>query len=210
MPALLNRIGFKYGRLTVLARAPNKGRYVMWACRCDCGRSVLVRGGDMASGRHKSCGCLQAESRTKHGHTRNDGYMSPEYNSWLSMKARCSNPKSVGYEHYGGRGITVCERWRYSFTTFLGDMGPRPSLAHTLDRIDHNGNYEPSNCRWADRVTQSRNSRHRQSGMPLEDIQAARAAHLNGESAESIASRLGVHVTTIHRLIAGKTWRNVS
>jgi hypothetical protein len=85
----------------------------------------------------------------------------PEYRSWDGMKARCLNPKAVNYEGYGGRGISVCERWRTSFTNFLHDMGPRP-VGTTLDRRDNDGNYEPGNCRWVTPTEQNANRRSRQ------------------------------------------------
>lgn len=92
-----------------------------------------------------------------HGHTMGN-VETPEYQSWGSMKARCDNPNRLDYPLYGGRGITVCERWSRSFVAFLEDMGARP-LGHTLDRIDPNGNYEPSNCRWATPQQQTKNRR---------------------------------------------------
>ena len=82
-----------------------------------------------------------------------------EYKSWAKIKQRCLNPNDKRYESYGARGITVCERWKNSFLSFLEDMGPRPSKEHSIDRINVNGNYEPSNCRWADIITQNRNKR---------------------------------------------------
>lgn len=81
----------------------------------------------------------------------------PEYSTWKSMIQRCTNPNRVAYKHYGGRGIRVCERWRWSFLNFWRDMGPRPSEAHSLDRIDLSGDYEPGNCRWATPAEQARN-----------------------------------------------------
>lgn len=92
----------------------------------------------------------------KHGHS--SGTFSPEYHSWVSMKVRCYNKNRRSYKHYGAKGVTVCDRWVHSFENFYKDMGARPE-GKTLDRIDVYGNYEPSNCRWADSVTQARNSR---------------------------------------------------
>lgn len=92
--------------------------------------------------------------RLKHGM-----HNTPEYKAWRGMRTRCYNPNDAHYKNYGGRGIEVCEKWRIDFTTFYADMGPRPSEIHSLDRIDVNGNYEPSNCRWATRSEQQKNKR---------------------------------------------------
>lgn len=96
--------------------------------------------------------------RTTHGHTANRK-ATPEYTAWLAMIDRCTNPKCVGFKRYGGRGITICERWRRDFAAFFADVGPRPAPKHSLDRKDNNGNYEPGNVRWATRTEQNRNKR---------------------------------------------------
>ena len=93
-----------------------------------------------------------------HNHCKTSG-RSPEYSSWISMKSRCANPRNNRYEIYGGRGITICERWLYSFQNFLDDMGLKPSTKYSIDRIDSDGNYEPSNCRWATAKEQRANRR---------------------------------------------------
>lgn len=126
------------------------GKNSRWKCICDCGKEFSALRTCISSGKTKSCGC---KSQKKH-------FMqdSPEYRSWTHMKWRCLNENSTQYKYYGGRGITVCESWRSSFQSFYADMGPRPE-GTSLDRIDPDGNYEPSNCRWADAGTQSRNRR---------------------------------------------------
>lgn len=121
----------------------------------------------------------------RHGHT-SGGKKTPEFNSWTCMKSRCFNPKFPFYEDYGGRGITVCERWMV-FENFFADMGPRPSLKHTLDRIDNNGHYEPDNCRWA---TKSEQNCNRKNAVVLE----FRGERLN---LEIWAKRVGIKVDTI-------------
>lgn len=96
------------------------------------------------------------ETRLRHGHARNGG-MSAEYRIWLGITQRCTNPNLLAYRNYGGRGISVCERWRV-FENFLSDMGPRPAGA-SIDRIDNDGNYEPANCRWSSAEEQAQNKR---------------------------------------------------
>lgn len=139
--------GKVFSRLTVDSFVPG-GSQVRWLCRCSCGNSCVVFASNLTRGNTKSCGCL----KLKHGHSH-----SPTYSSWSSMMGRCTNPNAPDFGRYGGRGISVCEQW-HSFAGFLSDMGERPKGC-TLDRIDCNGNYEPSNCRWATQSIQSRNRR---------------------------------------------------
>lgn len=151
--------GMVFGRLTVLEVSKiSKSSETLCLCRCVCGNVVQVKTGNLKSGRTKSCGCLRKEvSAAKlksHGCSR-----SKEYDAWMSMKQRCSNPHTIGYQYYGERGIVVCSEWINDFGQFLKDMGPRPSPNHSIDRINVNGNYEPSNCRWATQIEQHSNTR---------------------------------------------------
>lgn len=164
-PAIEIRPGSTFGRMTVLCRAanhvtPSGKSHVAYVCRCNCGKERVVIAHSLRAGTTKSCGCLIAEETsrrtTKHGANRR-GKRAAEYGTWAQMRSRCNDPHSNNYDSYGGRGISVCARWD-SFANFLADMGPRPP-GHSIDRIDVNGNYEPGNCRWADRKTQSRNTR---------------------------------------------------
>ena len=149
MTKMIDLAGQRFGRLTVLHRASNKGALVAWHCRCDCGGALDVRGRALVTGNTQSCGCFRQERKTRHGMAR-----SPEYRAWQDMNQRCSNPNSQRWDRYGGRGIEC----RFtSFEQFLAEIGPRPSPRHSVDRIDNEGHYEPGNVRWALSKPQQRN-----------------------------------------------------
>lgn len=155
-------IGLRFGRWVVIGysdlRTKSQGLY--WECVCDCGTQRPVSSLTLKNGTSKSCGCLKIEVAKrqflKHGHENNRG-KTRTYTSWDNMVQRCTNPNRPEYKHYGGRGITICQKWR-TFENFYSDMGDRPNN-RSLDRINNDGNYEPDNCRWATRSQQVSNRR---------------------------------------------------
>lgn len=161
MCKLIDMTGQRFGRYTVLERN-GVGAHGMaaWLCECDCGVRKTVVGNNLRQGNVVSCGCYQKEVATRNGvATKKHGEArTPTYKTWIAMKARCFNPSDHAYGQYGGRGITVCERWTNSYELFLEDMGRRPR-GTSIERIDVNGNYEPQNCVWATPKQQTRNRR---------------------------------------------------
>ena len=154
-----NIIGERFGRLVVIAESTERrNNQLCWICRCDCGKiTEPIMGGNLRSGHTKSCGC----KKTKHGK-----YNTRLYQVWHGMKKRCHCKTDQAYKNYGGRGITVCDEWKNDFSSFEkwafanGYDETAKQGECTLDRIDVNGNYEPSNCRWVDMKTQQNNRRN--------------------------------------------------
>lgn len=161
-------VGQRFGRLLVIALSDRRtaAQKKQWVCVCDCGGTALVTTGGLNVGDALSCGCLQQE-RTSAANRTHGGSTSTIYSSWKSMMARCYNARAVRFNRYGGRGIYVCSEW-HSFDAFRRDMAPRPK-GKTLDRIDNDGPYALSNCRWATPKEQAAN-RHRCTVVGEKDI----------------------------------------
>jgi hypothetical protein len=181
--------GQRFGRLVVDGYVGKvSGNKAAWLCRCDCGRSITVVGESLRRGHTTTCGCLRNWPKPKEHH----GMVhAPEYAVWTHMIQRCTNPARSGYKDYGGRGITVCKRWRDSFQAFYEDIGQRPGPAYSLDRIDPNGNYEPDNCRWATAIEQANNTRYnRRLTYNGESLTIAQWARRLGMPQETLYARL--------------------
>lgn len=153
--------GDTFGYLTVIKRVDNaKNGHSRWLCKCKCGKETVVMSTHITGGKIVSCGCYWNEK--KYTFRRTHGFAQKErlYTEWQSMKARCYSKTRAFYEYYGGRGIKVCDEWKQNYLAFREwslKNGYKDNL--TLDRIDVNGNYEPSNCRWVTMYEQSRNTR---------------------------------------------------
>lgn len=156
--------GQTFGYWCAIELAKPRGKLKYWLCQCRCGTQKEISGNSLRAGTSKSCGCLRdnllSSRQYQHGLTDH-----PIWSAWQHMKDRCQNPRNSKWEYYGGRGITVCERWQ-DFLAFAADMHPTWKSGLTLDRINTNGNYEPTNCQWATRSEQMQNTRRNKTKYP--------------------------------------------
>ena len=170
----LDLTGQRFGRLTAIEKVGKQGGHIMWLCQCECGNTTIVQGTVLKNGRTKSCGCLWDEAIASFNHSERRKETTRKakskhgmkgtrlYRIWQGMKSRCGNPNIPCYPYYGGRGITVCDEWKNSFEAFRDwALSHGYSDELTIDRMDVNGNYEPSNCRWASMAEQNKNKRRR-------------------------------------------------
>lgn len=187
-------IGDRFNRLIVVGSIKGthtvKKRYI---CKCDCGGEIITSASELNAGNVKSCKCLQNEVRgknlLKHGHTR-VGKVKRIYNVYQGMVARCYYTKNAMYKNYGGRGIIVCDRWLESYINFYEDMG-EPEKGYSLERIDVNGNYEPSNCKWATAKEQAGNKRNNVYGYwKGEKLHVAEISRRSGLSLPTVTNRI--------------------
>lgn len=157
MPPLIQITGMRFGKLVVVRQSKSCKNGAAWECLCDCGTLTIVSGCSLKTGNTTSCGCHRRTVLLANITTHGMANKTKTYKTWKEMRYRCNNPNSNKWDVYGGRGITICNRWS-DYTNFLEDMGERPE-GKTIDRIDVHGNYEPINCRWATPKEQAETNR---------------------------------------------------
>ncbi len=206
MSNVVDMTNFTVGKLTVLERdyTKNKNRTgARWICKCECGKVLSISGWDLRSPTgYKSCGCSKMEHCTTHNmaHT-------PEYEVWKGITKRCYNKNCKQFKDWGGRGIKMCERWENSFLNFYTDMGPRPNSEMFIERINNDGDYEPSNCKWASRTEQNRNRSYNKIKYKREaDI--IRTLYSSGQYTQKEISKIyDCDEPVIWHIVNNRTWK---
>lgn len=204
--------GTKFGLLTVVSldgiwEGPGGKRGVhrtrLYLCNCECGQSKTVREDILRRGHCLSCGCLQR--RKKYGFPIEDasGKFDATYLTWVKMRGRCNFPSDRAFRSYGAKGVRICERWG-DYLNFLSDMGPRPGDGWSIDRIDPEGNYEPSNCQWLPMEINRR--KHRYHTVTTDTASKAKALFLAGARPCTIGRKLSLSTATISGIVNGNTW----
>ncbi len=205
--------GDRFGKWVVVGSNPQVyKKEPAWLCRCECGRERNVRSRGLIAGRSKSCGRCSAflppvSVSGSVGRLGKNWWNTPEYHTWSHIRHRCYNPNDKRYENYGGRGIKVCQRWLDSYENFLLDMGKRPSPAHTLDRIDNDGDYTVENCRWATLLEQNQNKSTNK--LTEESVKSIYLRRAQGLSLDKIAAEFGIDATSVAKIVNGQLWRNI-
>ncbi len=199
-------IGKRFGRLVVSSRAGSTAHgKKLWLCICDCGNQSHVTTGHLNSKTTVSCGCwkkeMAASIKFSHGQAK-AGNETREYQLWKHMTGRCFNKNDKAFKHYGGRGITVCDRW-LAFENFYADMG-KVHDGFSIERLDVNGNYEPSNCKWIPKNRQATN--RRSSVLTESDVREIRRLRSDGLIMKDIGSRFGASAQLIYQVLSGKAW----
>ena len=199
-------IGKKFGRLTVVKRSGSTpARKRLWLCLCECGNERRIATGDLNSGAVVSCGCFNNERaallKFRHGQAR-EKKETREYISWKHMIGRCLNKNNESFKDYGGRGISVCDRW-LDFENFYSDMGEMPE-GFSIERINVNGNYDPSNCKWIPKNRQAIN--RRSSVLTENDVREIRRLREEGLIMKDIGLRFGASASLINQVLSGRAW----
>lgn len=188
--------GQKFNFLTAIKFEYSKNNKHFWLFKCDCGNEKVIGKTYVLTGHSKSCGCWKLQNNRTIGITHNQS-KTREFKIWQGIKKRCLNRNCHTYKEYGGRSIMICDRWLISFEYFLADMGHAPSELHSIDRIDNNGNYAPSNCRWVTRREQNNNTRKNRI-FPYEG---------NNYTLSNLCDKLGLKYQLIYDRVTKLKWR---